>query len=65
MDIFLIVFYSGYADFAMESIFGKDSFNVFQIVLFRKTEKNSGFKRYWYLNSVRIIIFVLISLSIA
>lgn len=42
MDILLIVIYSGYADFAMESIFGKDSFNVFQIVLFRKTEKIQG-----------------------
>lgn len=42
MDILLIVIYSGHADFAMESIFGKDSFNLFQIVLFRKTEKIQG-----------------------
>lgn len=39
MDILLIVIYNGYTEFAMESIFGKDSFNVFLIVLFKKTEK--------------------------
>lgn len=39
MDMLLIVIYNGYAEFAMESIFGEDSFNVFLICLFRETEK--------------------------
>lgn len=34
-----MVIYNGYSDFAMESVFGKGSFNVFLIVLFKKTEK--------------------------